>query len=79
MVSDSSVGGFQTGQLRKHFLKMSAFVFLYTACTWVPTGHRKVRSPGAGDTGGPELGPELLSSRRAASAEPSLHPPRHIL
>lgn len=32
----------------------------------------------AGDTGGPELGTELLSSSRAAGAEPCLQPPGHI-
>lgn len=83
VVSDSSVRGFQTGWLRNTFLKRLFLSVLYAPCMWVPTGQRKVKFPRAGDTDHelPSVGAgtKLQSSRRAASAEPSLQPPRHIL
>lgn len=78
MVSDSSVRGFQAGQLRNAFLKCPFLSVLYAACMWVPTGQGKVKFCRAGETGHelPSVGAgaKLQSSRRAASAEPSLQP-----
>lgn len=78
MVSDSSVRGFQAGQLRNAFLKCPFLSVLYVACMWVPIGQGKVKFRRAGETGHelPSVGAgaKLQSSRRAASAEPSLQP-----
>lgn len=68
VVSDSSVRGFQAGQLRNAFLKCPFLSVLYAACMWVPTGQGKVTFHRAGETGHelPSVGAgaKLQSSRR---------------